>query len=261
MYPFQVSLVRPHTSAAPPAASRLRCVRSASSNSDALLPTLALVLSASARFAPAVATRSSALSASTLATSPGARRVRQFSFCQRLGLPLRNLHAVCTRKTRVLDVVYNASNNELVRTKTLVKNAIVQIDSAPFRQWYEKHYGIVIAKKSKKVEVCMRPSQFDIRWGFSALCLRTRRRTRSPSTSSARLPSARRTALLSRTFSTRSLPAAFSLASRPAPASAAAAMGARLFQGCVCGCVFQLPPTRVSILGFLSCFQLLSWSS
>ena len=33
---------------------------------------------------------------------------------------------VCTRKTRVLDVVYNASNNELVRTKTLVKNAIVQ---------------------------------------------------------------------------------------------------------------------------------------
>ena len=36
---------------------------------------------------------------------------------------------VCTRKTRVLDVVYNASNNELVRTKTLVKNAIVQVPS------------------------------------------------------------------------------------------------------------------------------------
>jgi small subunit ribosomal protein S8e len=30
-----------------------------------------------------------------------------------------------TRKTRVLDVVYNATNNELVRTKTLVKNCIV----------------------------------------------------------------------------------------------------------------------------------------
>eukprot|EP00178_Gracilaria_changii_P026247 TRINITY_DN8074_c0_g1_i1.p1 TRINITY_DN8074_c0_g1~~TRINITY_DN8074_c0_g1_i1.p1 ORF type:complete len:105 (+),score=3.50 TRINITY_DN8074_c0_g1_i1:53-367(+) len=29
------------------------------------------------------------------------------------------------RKTKVLDVVYNASNNELVSTKTLVKNAIV----------------------------------------------------------------------------------------------------------------------------------------
>ena len=34
---------------------------------------------------------------------------------------------VCTRKTRILDVVYNSSNNELVRTKTLVKNAIVQM--------------------------------------------------------------------------------------------------------------------------------------
>ncbi|XP_017396190.1 40S ribosomal protein S8 [Cebus imitator] len=36
----------------------------------------------------------------------------------------------CTRKTRIIDVVYNASNNELVRTKTLVKNCIVLIDSA-----------------------------------------------------------------------------------------------------------------------------------
>lgn len=32
-----------------------------------------------------------------------------------------------TRKTRILDVSYNASNNELVRTQTLVKNAIVQV--------------------------------------------------------------------------------------------------------------------------------------
>ncbi|XP_006884045.1 PREDICTED: 40S ribosomal protein S8-like [Elephantulus edwardii] len=41
----------------------------------------------------------------------------------------------CTRKTRIIDVVYNASNNELVRTKTLVKNCIVLIDSTPYRQW------------------------------------------------------------------------------------------------------------------------------
>lgn len=40
-----------------------------------------------------------------------------------------------TRKTRIIDVVYNASNNELVRTKTLVKNCIVLVDSTPFRQW------------------------------------------------------------------------------------------------------------------------------
>merc|ERR1719158_1991270 len=60
---------------------------------------------------------------------------------------------VCTRKTRILDVVYNASNNELVRTKTLVKNAIVQIDATPFRQWYEAHYGVeLLKKKTKKAE-------------------------------------------------------------------------------------------------------------
>ena len=52
-----------------------------------------------------------------------------------------------TRKTRVLDVVYNATNNELVRTKTIVKNCIVSIDSNPFRQWYLKHYDVELNKK------------------------------------------------------------------------------------------------------------------
>jgi small subunit ribosomal protein S8e len=55
-----------------------------------------------------------------------------------------------TRKTRILGVVYNASNNELVRTNTLVKGAIIQVDATPFRQWYEKHYGVVIGKQKKK---------------------------------------------------------------------------------------------------------------
>ncbi|KDR14766.1 40S ribosomal protein S8 [Zootermopsis nevadensis] len=53
----------------------------------------------------------------------------------------------CTRKTRIIDVVYNASNNELVRTKTLVKNAIVVIDATPFRQWYEGHYAQALGRK------------------------------------------------------------------------------------------------------------------
>lgn len=39
------------------------------------------------------------------------------------------------RKTRLLQVVYNASNNELVRTNTLVKNSIVAIDATPFKAW------------------------------------------------------------------------------------------------------------------------------
>ena len=50
-------------------------------------------------------------------------------------------------KTRVLDTVYNATNNELVRTKTLVKNAIVLIDANPFRQWYLKKYDVELNKK------------------------------------------------------------------------------------------------------------------
>ncbi|KAG6485746.1 hypothetical protein ZIOFF_054311 [Zingiber officinale] len=54
-----------------------------------------------------------------------------------------------TRKTRILDVVYNASNNELVRTQTLVKSAIVQVDAAPFKAWYLQHYGIELGKKKK----------------------------------------------------------------------------------------------------------------
>ncbi len=54
-----------------------------------------------------------------------------------------------TRKTRILDVVYNASNNELVRTQTLVKSAIVQIDAAPFRQYYAQHYGAEVSSISQ----------------------------------------------------------------------------------------------------------------
>lgn len=50
-------------------------------------------------------------------------------------------------KSRILNVVYNASNNELVRTNTLVKGCIVQIDATPFRQYYHRHYGVDIGKK------------------------------------------------------------------------------------------------------------------
>jgi len=51
-----------------------------------------------------------------------------------------------------MNVVYNASNNELVRTNTLVRNAIVMVDATPFRQWYLKHYNIELGKKVEKKE-------------------------------------------------------------------------------------------------------------
>jgi len=57
-----------------------------------------------------------------------------------------------TRKCRILGVVYNSTNNELVRTNTLVKNCVVQIDATPFRQWYEQHYGVALGGKKKKTD-------------------------------------------------------------------------------------------------------------
>lgn len=65
-----------------------------------------------------------------------------------------------TRKTRIIGVVYNASNNELVRTNTLVKSAIIQIDAAPFRQWYESHYAQPVTKKGVRVSRIYRGRKF-----------------------------------------------------------------------------------------------------
>ena len=54
-----------------------------------------------------------------------------------------------TQKTRIMGVMYNASNNEYVRTNTLVKGAVVQIDATPFRQFLEKKYNILVGKKKE----------------------------------------------------------------------------------------------------------------
>lgn len=51
------------------------------------------------------------------------------------------------RKTRIIDVVYNPVSNELIRTKTLTKSAVVTIDATPFRQWYEAHYALPLGRK------------------------------------------------------------------------------------------------------------------
>merc|ERR1711862_521371 len=56
----------------------------------------------------------------------------------------------CSKKVRILDVVYNATSNELVRTKTLTKNTIVQVDAHAFQHWYLKKYGVELGKKGKK---------------------------------------------------------------------------------------------------------------
>jgi small subunit ribosomal protein S8e len=50
----------------------------------------------------------------------------------------------------VIVVAYHPSNNELVRTNTLTKSAVVQIDAAPFRQWYEAHYGQPLGRRRQQ---------------------------------------------------------------------------------------------------------------
>jgi small subunit ribosomal protein S8e len=45
-----------------------------------------------------------------------------------------------SRKCKIVEVVFNATNNELVRTQTLVKNCIVAIDPTPFKYYWYIHY-------------------------------------------------------------------------------------------------------------------------
>ncbi|CAN1242387.1 40S ribosomal protein S8 [Linum perenne] len=68
-----------------------------------------------------------------------------------------------SRKARLLDVVYNASNNELVRTQTLVKGAIVQVDAAPFKLWYQQHYGVDIGRKKKTTAAAAAKKEGEVR--------------------------------------------------------------------------------------------------
>lgn len=56
-------------------------------------------------------------------------------------------------KCRILEVVYNASNNELVRTNTLVKGCIVQIDSSPFKTFLEGKQHVKMVGKKGDVEL------------------------------------------------------------------------------------------------------------
>ena len=80
-------------------------------------------------------------------------------------------------RARILDVVYNATSNELVRTKSLVKNCIVSIDAAPFKLFLAKHYGVSMenkkvsaaaAAKDKKAKKAVAP-KFDVNKASASL--------------------------------------------------------------------------------------------
>ena len=42
-----------------------------------------------------------------------------------------------------------AARARQVRTQTLVKNAIIQVDATPFKQFYQQHYGMEVGVKKK----------------------------------------------------------------------------------------------------------------
>ena len=50
-----------------------------------------------------------------------------------------------TKKTKIISVMYNASNNEFVRTNTLVKSSIIYIDATPFK-------NLLLKKKSNEFD-------------------------------------------------------------------------------------------------------------
>lgn len=64
-----------------------------------------------------------------------------------------------TRKARIISVVYNPTNPEYVRTNTIVKGSVVQIDATPFKNWYQKHYGVVVGKAGKFQKKAKKPDE------------------------------------------------------------------------------------------------------
>jgi small subunit ribosomal protein S8e len=59
----------------------------------------------------------------------------------------------------VIVVAFHPSNNELIRTNTLTKSSIVQVDAAPFRQWYEAHYGVNLGRRRQQKTETVEPEK------------------------------------------------------------------------------------------------------
>jgi len=45
-----------------------------------------------------------------------------------------------SRKAKIVEVIYNATNNELVRTQRVVKGCVVSIDPTPFKYYWHINY-------------------------------------------------------------------------------------------------------------------------
>jgi hypothetical protein len=87
----------------------------------------------------------------------------------RLHLPTQLVHKHATSRDATLGSGYPlltccaAPPCSQVRTKTLFKNAIIQIDATPFKQWYAQHYGIELGTKKPIEEVTPKPEDVKVR--------------------------------------------------------------------------------------------------
>jgi hypothetical protein len=139
---LQVSLGRLATNALRPAPNVPTTARRESLSSAVRLLTPGSALSGSGLCVSVVEISSSVPFVWTVETLHGDRRVLRGKHESLVSCVLSLSSPEHSPKTRIQ--VYNASNNELVRTNTLVKGAIIQVDATPFRQWYEAHVSILI---------------------------------------------------------------------------------------------------------------------
>ncbi|KAG0666462.1 ribosomal protein S8A [Monosporozyma unispora] len=72
------------------------------------------------------------------------------------------------RKKRKFELGRQPANTKIVRTNTLTKAAIVQIDATPFKQWFEGHYGQTLGKKVAKDEVVAPSKNAEKKWASRA---------------------------------------------------------------------------------------------
>lgn len=58
-----------------------------------------------------------------------------------------------TFRSKIYGTSYSPTNNEFVRTNTLVKGTIIAIDASPFKNYYLNQYGRVLGKTRAAGEV------------------------------------------------------------------------------------------------------------
>ena len=76
-----------------------------------------------------------------------------------------------TRKTKIISVVYNSTNNELVRTNTLVKGSIIQIEPGPFREVFQKIFNTTTSNNylSKSIPLLISFLKKVVRWNQGSI--------------------------------------------------------------------------------------------